>query len=1014
MSGYEPVLHALSVEPRVARPGDTVRLVFRTRNLGGLPSPAAAVRFVLPTGLERSGESGGESESDGRLEPGVDVVAVEPVEPGADVVASFSARVAAGLDDRSELVVRAVFELPSGALGTNACTVIVRSRPRFDGPASGVAVLALDGEIVRVRATVVNEGDGPARGLRIVVPVPAGCVALEGEAATRLERARLEVGERVAVSYDARIVAPVEIVRAEAYAQAEEMRCALPAREAVAPGPVLAAPRVALVPGRRRADVAIEVRNDGWADARDVAVRVVLPRPLRVLDGSLVVDGVPVDEDGPNGFARVFQPDGAGLALAVARVPGRGSSRVAFALRVPPGCESDVLEVVLGDHAACVPVSAAAVRDVRLRVGRAPVVAEPGARVELVAELANAGDCSETVIVSASGGDFVGDAVAADAVVGGAGAERASAGPIVLAPGAVVEVPLVVHVRDNVADDARLALRVSASDADGERARTELVLTARDRPWLALGELPVREGERVAYVLHNAGSTTARAVVARVGDEVHQLGPIAPGARASFAAGERAARRGGTVIVGGRDELALPTLDERPPAEVHAVLDAPASAVAGAPFAVRAEIVVMTAVDALAVRVPAPIGAVYVAGSTTLDGRALLDRGSGSPLAGEGLLLHGVPAGARVTLAWSLLADPAHPEGALELGGELVADGDGREIAPVVVATRPREGCAARPAGLAYHVDACTLAPDGTLVPEPAFPISAGAREPAASAHELAQRATLGEGRFAVAAMLPEASDRLEPFVGAPGADDVAPAPVRDADAFAFALRLDERRLAEIGRWLRGAHGDGLVVHLLALRALFPERETSDDVLVASALGAVHDALRDVFDRLFVKLRIPGFDVAASDLEDPALRRALVRLFERLLVARPGGATLDESVGEPASGRLAFERVREVLASFADAPFGAPAALRALVALLPTRCDGEPPLAAALADYARALDGVLARCASMPLREFDDLLAQRGERAPGDGVLGARALDDARAGLLAALDARAVRPGAPR
>lgn len=954
MSGYEPVLHALSVEPRVVRPGDTVRVVFRTRNQGGVPSPAAAVRFLLPAALEPVGAR----------EPDPEVVAVEPVAPGDEVVACLSARVAGGLDDRTELSVRAAFELPSGSLGTNACAVVVRSRPRLDGPGSGVAVLALDGEIVRVRATVVNEGDGPARNLRVTVPVPAGCVALEGEAATRIELERLAVGARAALSYDARIVAPVETVRGEAYAEAEELRCALPARETVVPGPVLAAPRVKLVPGRRRADVAIDLRNDGWAEARDVALRIALPRPLHVLDGSLAVDGVPLEGDGPNGFARAEHVSGPAavergteLRLTVVRVPARGGVRVVLAVRVPPACEGEVLEVVLGEHAACVPISAAAVRDVRLRVVRAPVAAEPGACVELVAELANAGDRSETLVVAAAGDGF---------------AEPAGAPPVTVAPGAVAEVALAVRVRDDAADGARLLLCLSANDAGGAQAHAELGLSVRDRPWLALSALPAREGERVAYALRNAGSTTARAVVARVGDELHQLGAIAPGARASFAAGERAARRGGVVSVGGRAELALPTLDERLPADVRAVVGAPAGAVAGAPFALRAEIAVATAVDALALRVPAADGAVYVAGSTTLDGRPLLDRDTGSPLAGEGLLLRGVPAGTRVALAWSVLADPAHGEGALQVGGELSADGDVRAIEPVRVEIRPREMFAARPAGLAYHVDACTLAPDGTLVPD---------RTPAS-----------GTERERVDA----APDFIAPVFVEPTTTEVEVEPLASA-AFTFALPLDGVRGAEIARLLRGAPGGRLAAQVLAVRALFPERETSGDVLVAGALGAVDEALRDVFDRLFVKLRIPGFDVAASDLEDPALRRALVRLFERLLTARPGedprprmssGGAAAEAVG-----RLECERVREVLSSFADAPFGAPAVLRALVALLPTRCDGDPALGAALARHAAALDAALARYAPAPLRDFDDALA--GE--------GGAALDDARASLLSAL-----------
>ncbi len=70
--------------------------------------------------------------------------------------------------------------------------------------------------------------------------------------------------------------------------------------------------------------------------------------------------------------------------------------------------------------------------------------------------------------------------------------------------------------------------------------------------------------------------------------------------------------------------------------------------------------------------------------------------------------------------------------------------------------------------------------------------------------------------------------------------------------------------------------------------------------------------------------------------------------------------------------------------------------LRALVALLPTHCAGEPALGAALARYAAALDDALARHASAPARAFDDALALNVDAA----------LDDARADLLAALGAR--------
>jgi hypothetical protein len=151
--------------------------------------------------------------------------------------------------------------------------------------------------------------------------------------------------------------------------------------------------------------------------------------------------------------------------------------------------------------------------------------------------------------------------------------------------------------------------------------------------------------------------------------------------------------------------------------------------------------------------------------------------------------------------------------------------------------------------------------------------------------------------------------------------------------------------------------------------------------------------LRDVFDRLFVKLRIPGFDVVSDDVDDIVLRSAMIGLFERLLGATPGPGDCDGAVA-----RITRERVRELLAAFADAPYGSPAMLRVLVALLPTRCECDPALSAALARYACALDDVLARYESVPLELFDDALARASDRA----------LDDARAALVSALRGRAA------
>jgi hypothetical protein len=268
------------------------------------------------------------------------------------------------------------------------------------------------------------------------------------------------------------------------------------------------------------------------------------------------------------------------------------------------------------------------------------------------------------------------------------------------------------------------------------------------------------------------------------------------------------------------------------------------------------------------------------------------------------------------------------------------------------VHVRGREPFGAQRAGLPYHVDACVVNVESGAVE------STVSREvqPLPAQHELPTLPNDSESRTC---------------------DDV----------FTFELLLDSRPLDDVARLLETAAG-GLVTDVLALRMLLPDGETSGHPGIASALEGVRCALHDVLDRLFVKLRIPGFAVTSDDLDDVVLRSATIGLFERLLDAPPGR---DWSRG--ATGRITRERVRELLAAFADTPYGSPAMLRAFVALLPTRCEAGPALGTALAQYRCALDDVLARYEGVPLELFDDALARASDRS----------LDAARAALAAAL-----------
>ncbi|HWT06645.1 MAG TPA: hypothetical protein VN224_12865, partial [Xanthomonadales bacterium] len=394
------------------------------------------------------------------------------------------------------------------------------------------------------------------------------------------------------------------------------------------------------------------------------------------------------------------------------------------------------------------------------------------------------------------------------------------------------------------------------------------------------------------------------------------------------------------------------------PAVVHAALHGPDEVSAGATFTMRVDIDVEDPVELLAVRVREAAGARYVPGSTSLDARSLLDRAGTSPLAGDGLLLRSISQGTRVTAAWTLLADPLLCDEALIVEAALDVDGEERPCEAIAVHVRGRDAFAAQPAGLPYHVDACVI----------------------------------DVGSPAVASGVNRESNAIEASLCSPQTSSTGD------DAFTFELRFRPGRLDGIARLLDAA-GSGLIANLLAVRMFLPDGETSGDLGVASALDGVRCVLHDVFDRLFVKLRIPGFAVASDDVDDVVLRSAMIGLFERLLGASPG----DDRRGgcDGVTVRITRERVRELLAAFADAPYGAPAMLRALVALLPTRCERDPALGTALARYAIALDDALARYEGVPLELFDDALARASDRV----------LDDARAALAAASSDRGAFAG---
>ncbi len=845
-SEYDAALHALSVEPRVARPGDVVRLRFRTINHGDVPTPRTIVRFVLDAALEALGETH---------------IEIVEVPPGGALLAETCARVAASADDGMRLGAQAVLRLPDVELGTNRCAVLVRGRAVLDGAASGTFVEPLDAETVRVRAVVCNEGDATARNVRIIVREPHGCARIGDDPRAGQQIERLAPGESAELAFLARIVEPVDEIAADdaEVCTFDGRCCALPVRSTVTPAPAIV-PSLAVDVARSALGVSIELRNDGWIAARDVQVEIDVPAGVRYDDAAIRVDGVPARvatrRGRPRGkvrggssaraaghdepYARV-ERTGSGPAITVGRVRARGTARIEMTATYGADCDPGVVRARTADGAIDAPFAPVFVSDVRIEAVDVPRGCEPGHDAVVGVRVLNAGDRAEHLTISSAPAVPASSADASSATPAPERESTSSESVVLaaLAPGNVAHARLVVRIPDDAADGETRSYRMIVRRDDGSSADVRTTEGAAEAQCVVA--LMVRDRPGVGIDVGPSGDTT---------------------------------------------RAELPPLDVAPPGRMTPALHLPASVVAGAPFTLGIDLVAEDAIEECVVSLSLPPGLSTVAGSSTVDAHAFLDRDGASPLV-AGLALRDVPASTRLRLACSVLA-------AATIGGErrdvvisLATAGEPREVARASISIVARSPFASRPAGLPYHVDACALPSrtvDGHGTAE--APSSPPAGSPEHGTVDAREQGAVEKSRAENAHEAEDFTARLlVPEHGVFGELLTADS----SGAFTFTLRLDDVRASLLDRLLRGANAR-FVDHLVVLRALFPDTETSGDPRVTTVLDETAAALADVFDRLFVKLRIPAFDVTGTDLEDETLRSSLLRLFERLRDAVPGAA----------------------------------------------------------------------------------------------------------------------------
>jgi uncharacterized repeat protein (TIGR01451 family) len=266
-----------------------------------------------------------------------------------------------------------------------------------------------------------------------------------------------------------------------------------------------------------------------------------------------------------------------------------------------------------------------------------------------------------------------------------------------------------------------------------------------------------------------------------------------------------------------------------------------------------------------------PESLIYVPNSTTVNDVPIRDVGALSALASErGIVLNDVDPGVEATIRFRDVVHNGLPAGeAITRTATVLYDGDRRDEMPSnELKVRATPVFANAIPGLPFGLDGMVgpsfggqrmLTEDRFMELPPATPVTGNGETP---------------GRSIVAAEYPAlaAATNGDTLEGALAGERVG-----------VAVSFTAERHARVLRFLDEARFDGLITHLFAMRAFFPEAIGDTHV---GAVASMREMLRDETDRLFIKLRLSSYVIAPRDIETPSMRATLERLLHDVHGAR--------------------------------------------------------------------------------------------------------------------------------
>jgi uncharacterized repeat protein (TIGR01451 family) len=370
----------------------------------------------------------------------------------------------------------------------------------------------------------------------------------------------------------------------------------------------------------------------------------------------------------------------------------------------------------------------------------------------------------------------------------------------------------------------------------------------------------------------------------------------------------------------------------------------------------------------LNVRLDTPTNSVYAPGSTTVNDVGLLDFAGTSPLlVANGLTLGDVGAGVEVVVRLRAIVNTPLPADAVidtvayvtwDDTPEMTVEAEPLRVrsAPALPIVDPMLPFSVLDAAAGASRPAYTRAlPAGEEYMElpPATPVRRnGTRESAQGASSGA----LAGGEQA----------RLAP---APAFEETVETPT------SLSLALTGEKLDWMVRYLEEARFEGVVSHLMVIRALFPD--TAETPAATERLREHGAKLSELVDRLFIKLRLGNATLVRDDLETWEYRESFEALLQMLRSERGrdiemrGGLTLSAWV-EPRMLTAAEEDLRHSKIVTA-APW------HAASMLIATSLERDGELVASFAGYREALLRQFWSMRDLSPTEFEAALHKPGE-----------------------------------